>query len=115
MTAADLAAFVVVLVAVLSMIRSLRELRASLDRLQQEALPAVVELRDTATDAGLEVERIDDLLSAAESISHTVEGASRIGYLAFRRPFVRLIAISRGIGRGLWRLVAGGRRSRGAT
>jgi hypothetical protein len=127
MSAADLAtvlvsvvsfaAFVVLLIAVLSMLRTMRELRHTLDELRTQALPAVAELRDTAAEAGLEVERIDELLSTAESISATVEGASRLGYLAFRRPVVRVIAVLRGIGRGLWRLVGGKPRppERGST
>ncbi|MBI2706113.1 MAG: hypothetical protein HYX32_12600 [Actinobacteria bacterium] len=123
MTAGDLAtllvslvtfaAFVVLLVAVLSVLRTLRELRRTLDHLRAEALPAVAELRDTAVEAGLEVERIDELLTTAESIAATVEGASRLGYLAFRRPMIGLIALLRGIGRGLWRLVGGTRGRRG--
>lgn len=107
------AAFVVLLVAVLSMLRSLRDLREALDQLRGDVLPAVAQLRDTAARAGAEVERIDELLDTAESISATVEGASRIGYLAFRRPLVKVVALFRGVVRGLWRLVGGGRRPRG--
>jgi hypothetical protein len=109
-TIAGIAGFVVLLVVALSIIRSLRELRRTLDQVRAETIPLVAALHDTAIEAGLEVERIDDLLETAESISATVEGASRLGYLAFRRPVVSVVAASRGVGRGMWRLVGGGKR-----
>jgi predicted PurR-regulated permease PerM len=111
-TMAGIAAFVVLLVVAIAMVRSLRELRATLEHVQRETLPALAALHQTAVEAGLEVERIDDLLETAESISATVEGASRLGYLAFRRPMISVVAAGRGVGRGMWRLVGGGR-SRG--
>jgi len=111
-TVAAFASLMVLVVAVGSLLRTMRALRMTLDRLHAETLPAVVALRDTAAEAGLEVERIDELLTTAESISATVEGASRLGYLAFRRPFIRTVAILRGIASGLWRLVGGGRHNR---
>jgi hypothetical protein len=109
-TIAGIAAFVVLLVVALALGRSLRELRRTLDHVQAETIPLIAALHDTALEAGLEVERIDDLLETAESISATVEGASRLGYLAFRRPMVSVVAASRGVGRGMWRLVGGGKR-----
>jgi hypothetical protein len=109
-TVAAAAAFIVLLVVALGLLRGLRELRGTLDEVRAEAIPALVALRLTALEAGLEVERIDDLLETAESISARVDGASRLGYLAFRRPVVSVVAAGRGIGRGLWRLVGGGKR-----
>lgn len=106
------AAFVVVLVAVQSLLRALRELRASLEVLERQTVPLLEELRATVDEAGAEVERVDELLDAAETIASTVESASRLSYLAFRRPLIRLVALFRGIGRFFRRLVPGGRRRR---
>ena len=55
--------------------------------------------------AGAEVDRVDDLLDTAETISATVDSASRLGYLAFRAPVIRTVALGKGIGRGARRLV----------
>ncbi len=63
------------------------------------------ELRDTVERAGAEVERVDDLLDTAEAISATVDSASRLGYLAFRAPVIRTVALGKGLGRGARRLV----------
>jgi predicted PurR-regulated permease PerM len=124
-TAADLAlvlvsvvvfaAFVVLVVAILALLRSVAELRRTLDEVQREALPLLDELRGTVREAGAEVERVDRLLDAAESISGTVDQASRLGYLAFRAPLIRAVALWRGVGRFLSSLVRPGRgRSRRA-
>jgi hypothetical protein len=114
-TAGDLAAVVVsvVMIAVIvamaltvqALLRTLRELRRTLEELQGEAVPLMGELRDTVERAGAEVERVDDLLDTAETISATVDSASRLGYLAFRAPVIRTVALGRGIGRGARRLV----------
>jgi hypothetical protein len=99
------AAIVAIAVAVSSLRRTLAELRATLERVEREALPLMGELRRTVSSAGAEVERVDDLLDTAEVISATVEGASRVGYLAFRAPLIRAVAFARGIGRAARRLV----------
>ncbi len=128
MSAGDLAAvlvtvlaigsFVVLVAAVQSLLRTSRELRASLDALREEALPLVVELRGTVHDAGAEVERVDELIGTAEAISARVDAASRLGYLAFRAPIIKVMAFFRGIGRffgGLFGIGRGrGRARRGA-
>jgi hypothetical protein len=114
MTAGDLAtilvvllgfgAFVVVLLAVQALVRSLRELRRSLEVLHDETVPLLEELRATVRDAGAEVERVDHLLDAAESISTTVDSATRLSYLAFRAPLLKVVAFFKGFGRFFGRL-----------
>ncbi len=116
MSAGDLAAVLVsvamvavvavMAVAVTALLRSLRDLRATLERLQADAVPLMGQLRETVSAAGAEVDRVDDLLESAEAISARVDGASRLGYLAFRAPVIRVMAFGRGIGRG-WRRLAG--------
>jgi hypothetical protein len=125
MSAGDLAAVIVsvvmlgVIVAlalvVQALLHSLRELRGTLEDLRGEAVPLMGELRSTVERAGAEVERVDDLLDAAESISATVDSASRLGYLAFRAPIIRVAALGRGIGRGTRRLTGRSALDRGTT
>lgn len=120
MTAGDLAAvlvtlvvfaaFVVLLYVTQGLLRALRDLNRSLDELQRETLPLLAELRETVESAGAEVERVDGLLDAAETISATVESASRLSYLAFRAPLIKTVAFFRGFGRFFRRLGGGEQR-----
>jgi hypothetical protein len=106
-------AIVAIAVATSALLRTLRELRATLEVVRGEVVPLVGELRDTVSAAGGQVDRVDDLLDTAEAISATVEGASRVGYLAFRAPLIRAVALGRGVRRGAGRLV--GRRPEPTT
>lgn len=99
-----IAAFVVLLVTLQALLRTLRELRSTLDRLHTETLHVVDEMRTTVSQAGAEVERVDQLLDAAESIQHTVDSASRLTYLAFSSPLIKIVALFKGIGRGIRRV-----------
>src|SRR4051812_24511153 len=87
-----------------TLLGTLREVRDTLEALQGEAVPLMGELRETVERAGAEGDRVDDLLDTAETISATVDSASRLGYLAFRAPVIRTVALGRGIGRGARRL-----------
>jgi hypothetical protein len=110
LSAGDLAAVVVSVVMVLaivmlallvqSLLRSLREAREVVAELRTQAVPLMGELHHTVARAGAEVDRVDDLLDTAEAISATVDSASRLGYLAFRAPIIRVVALGRGMGRG---------------
>ncbi len=123
MTAADLAAvlvsiaaiaaFVVLLVTVQALLRTLRDVRTTLDQLAADTLPLLGELRTTVEQAGLEVDRVDELLDTAASIQQTVDHASRLTYVAFSNPIIKVVAFFRGLGRGVGRaLGSGGRRRR---
>jgi hypothetical protein len=110
---AALGAVIVMVVSVLSLLRTLREVRATLEQIQVEAVPLVTEMRATVSSAGAEVERVDELIDAAASIQHTVDRASRLTYLAFSNPLIKVVAFFRGLGRGVGRAFgAGGRRRR---
>ena len=65
----SLAAVAVLAVAVVSLARTLRELRELVADIQTEALPALAEATAAVVDARHEVDRVDSLLDAAESIS----------------------------------------------
>jgi hypothetical protein len=96
----------VALVALASaLLRTLHELRATVDAVRRESVAVLAELSATAAAAGVDVDRIDGLLDAAESISANLEGASRVGYVAFRRPVVKVVAFWRGVGRAVRRAV----------
>lgn len=111
-TVVTVAVFAALIVALASLLRTLRELRSTLEAVQREALPLVNELRDTVVQAGAEVERVDDLLDTAASIQRTVDSASRLTYVAFSNPLIKVVSFFRGIGRGTGRAVGRGARRR---
>ena len=109
MDASDVAAVVVaVAVAILvvgllfafaSLVRTLAALREAVEQLRRETVPLVSDLRSTVTQANAELERVDGLLGTAESISATVDSASRLAYLAFSNPLVTARALGAGTAR----------------
>ena len=109
MTATELAALIVAIASVVAVVllfftlvavtRTLKEVRAAIEVLRTETVPVVVELGDTVRAANAELERVDTLLGTAESISGTVDSASRLAYLAFSNPVIKAMALASGTGR----------------
>jgi hypothetical protein len=87
-----------------SMTATLRAVRASTDELRRESLRLVADVRNTVDQANSELERVDTLLGTAESISTTVDSASRLAYLAFSNPLIKLLAFGTGTARAVRRL-----------
>ncbi len=81
------------------LVRTLRTLRQSVDELRHETLPLVADLRTTVVQASGDLERVDSLLGRAESISATVDSASRLAYLAFSNPVIKMLAFGAGTAR----------------
>lgn len=114
MSAADLAAVAVTLVslavagvlavAVASLVRTLRELRRTIDDLRGATLPMVDNLATTVARAGDELQRVDAVIERAERISGTVDKASRLTYRAMAPPLIRTLSFVAGAGRASRRL-----------
>jgi uncharacterized protein YoxC len=102
-------ALVVLVWAVNSLNKTLREMRAAIQDLRNQTLPVVAEMQVAVGQANVELERVDNLLGTAESISSTVDSASRLAYLAFSNPVIKGIAFASGTGRAARRF----RRRRG--
>ena len=117
MTASDVVAVALtVLVAVgagatIAMLVSLRatlvELRASLEALHTDTLPMVEELRDAVTTTSAHVERVDRLITAAESVEAHVDAASRLAYRTISSPVVKTVAFGSGVKKATQRLRGG--------
>jgi hypothetical protein len=106
-------ALVALTCALMSLNRASRELPVTVDRFDGEAERLALEMHKSVLHAGAEVERVDDLIDAASSIQHTVDSASRLTYVAFSKPLIKVVAVARGLGRGIERVFgAGGRRRR---
>ena len=92
-------ALAVLVYAIVALNRTLAQLRSAIEDMRRETLPVVSEMRTAVSQANLELERVDNLLGTAESISSTVDSASRLAYLAFSNPVIKTIAFASGTGR----------------
>ena len=97
---ASAVAVVVLLWAVVALTRTMATCADRVEELRSEALPVVAELRSTVGQANAELERVDTLLGTAESVTATVDSASRLAYLAFSNPVIKALAFATGTGQG---------------
>ena len=88
-----------VCVALTSLNRTLRSLREAVEEMRRETLPVVTNIQGTVTQANSELQRVDGLLGTAESISVTLDSASRLAYLAFSNPLIKVMAFGAGTAR----------------
>lgn len=106
MTATDLAAVVVAIASVVAVVllvvalvaisRTLTTLRLTIEQMRRETVPVLTELQRTVTTANAELEKLDDLLDSATSVSATVDSASHLAYLAFSNPLIKVMAVATG-------------------
>lgn len=118
MSTTDVAAIVVAAAAAIAMIglmvavgslrRSMGAVRVAVEELQSETMPLVAELQSAVRHANDDLGRMDNLLDTAESISVTVDSASRLAYLTFSNPVIKALAFGTGTSRALRRLRRGG-------
>jgi hypothetical protein len=99
-----------VLVMLLSVNATLRALRETTENLRRTTAPLLGEVRDAVTHANGELERVDALVVTAESISSTVDSASKLAYLAFSNPVIKVLAFTAGTGRAMRRFRRKGER-----
>jgi hypothetical protein len=106
------ATVVTMLIAVLAatlvaLTRTLRELRATADALHDEAIPLLDAAREAVTEAAIEVDRVERLVTSAERVSGAVDGASRLAARTLRSPVVKAMAFGTGVSRAAQRLREG--------
>ena len=93
MSAAEWAAVILALVAAVlavtaaivlsALVRTLRSLALVVEDLNREALPLLSELRGDAEKAAAGLDRVGDLVGAAEVVTRRVDGASELAYATF--------------------------------
>lgn len=81
---------------VVHLLRTVRQLQATVTALQDESRALLDELEDQAVVARREQERVDNLLRSAESVSGTVDSATRLAYLTVGSPVVKGLALATG-------------------
>jgi hypothetical protein len=96
---ASVVAVVLLAVGLVSITKTLKEVRRAAELLRTQTIPVMVELGDTVRAANGELERVGSLLGTAESITGTVDSASRLAYLAFSNPVIKGMAVASGTGR----------------
>ena len=114
MSAGDLAAVVVSVMslaavgvltyAAIALLRTTRELGALIAEVRSEALPALRAATAGVEGARDEMERVDEIINAAEAVSSRIDGASRVAYLALSKPVIRTAAVASGTRRAARRL-----------
>jgi hypothetical protein len=95
--AAGLAVALVFLVTALT--RTLRSLQTVVDDLNREAVPLLANLEGDARKASQGLDRVGDLVGAAESVTRRVDGASKLAYVTFSNPVVKVLAVGHGVSR----------------
>lgn len=96
-------ALTVLLLVVVALLRTIRELRVTVEALRTESIAVIKDLHETVRGANAELERVDRLLQTAESVSGTVDSASRLAYLAMGNPVVKILAFATGVSRAFRR------------
>jgi len=96
---ASVVAVVLLAVALVSITKTMRAVRDTVELLRTETVPVMAELGDTVRSANVEIERLGGVLGTAESIGGTVDSASRLAYLAFSNPVIKGLALASGTGR----------------
>lgn len=99
---AGVAGAVVVTLAALT--KSLRALQDAVQQLHDETLPLAAELRDAVTTTTYHVERVERVITAAESVEDRLDNASRLAYRTMQSPVVKAMAFGAGVQRTAQRL-----------
>jgi uncharacterized protein YoxC len=89
----------VLIAGVVALTRTLTAVRMSVEQLRRETLPVLEHLQVTVTKANGDLERLDGLLDTAQSVSATVDSASRLAFLAIGNPVIKGIAAAAGVAR----------------
>jgi hypothetical protein len=101
---ASVAAVVLLAVATTALLRTLRALRDVAHLLRTETVPVLEDLRDTVDAANHEIVRLDRLVTTAESVTGTVDSASRLAYIAMANPVIKGVAFASGTAKAARRL-----------
>ena len=78
------------------LVRAVRDLRVTVTELRVETQAVVDELHEAVRGTNAELERIDNVLHAAESVTDTLDSASRLAYLTVGSPVVKGLAAATG-------------------
>lgn len=84
---------------VAALAKTLRSLQSVVDDLNREAVPLLENLEGDARKASRGLDKVGDLVGAAESVTRRVDGASKLAFVTFSNPVVKVLAVGHGVGR----------------
>src|SRR5262245_9323217 len=87
----------VLIVAVVSLTKTLTSVRYSVEELRRETLPLLEESHRAVAQANTELVKVGALLDTAQSVGTTVDSASRLALLVFGNPIVKALAAGSGV------------------
>ena len=106
MSATDLAAIVIVLLAIagiiimLSMWQLIRQtmthVEETMERFVDDAEPLIAELREASERTVVDLAKAEQLLDTAQAITGTADSASKLAYLAVANPVIKTVALASG-------------------
>lgn len=112
MTSGDFAAIVVTICVIVGLavllyvlfrlLDVLRDLRTAAERLHDEAVPTIIDLRTTVDTADAELERFHEVIDTASSVSNNLVSASRAASRVVQAPRIKSRALAAGAG-SAWR------------
>ena len=97
-------AAIVACVAAVVLVGQVRRLERAIESLRTETVPMVHEARQVVDRASTEMARVEAVLEDTESVTATVDSASRLAQRAFASPVVKVLALRAGTAGGLRRL-----------
>jgi hypothetical protein len=93
--------------AVTALTTTVQAVRETAEDVRSETVPVLLQMRGIAERTEAELVRMDGLLETASSVAATVDSASRLAYLAFSNPVIKVLAFGSGTGRALSRFRRG--------
>jgi hypothetical protein len=99
-----LVAIVVLVVMIVRLDHAARDLRTAARDFRRESVPLLEELRETVRSADYELDRVDAIVSGAETVTGRVDAASDFAYRTFTSPVVKALAVGTGTKRAVQRL-----------
>ena len=97
-------AAVVTCAAAVVLVGQVRRLERAIESVRAETVPMVHEARQVVDRASSEMARVEAVLEDTESVTATVDSASRLAQRAFASPVVKVLALRAGTAGGLRRL-----------
>ena len=94
------------LFAVGALIRTLATVRVAVDDLRRTAVPLLTDVHSAVRQANGDPVKVESLLETAESVTGTVDSASRLAYAVVSNPLIKVLAFASGSSRALRRLRA---------
>lgn len=102
--AVSIVAAMAIALALSTLLRTVRELRAELTRFRERSDAALAELSETVDVARADLERVDDLVGSAEALAATVDGVAKVGFLTVGKPVIKTVALAKGTSRAARRI-----------